>query len=51
MYVHIQARLWQRGLSLYYAERFDDGTQQFRVLGSNDWICMESSQNAKMDSL
>lgn len=25
-----KARLWQRGLSLYYAERFDDGTQQFR---------------------
>eukprot|EP00435_Cladocopium_sp_Y103_P009991 s2668_g2.t1 len=25
-----KARLWQRGLSLYYAERFEDGTQQFR---------------------
>ena len=22
--------LWQRGLSLYYAERFEDGSQQFR---------------------
>ena len=26
----LQARLWQRGLSLYYAERFADGTEQFR---------------------
>ncbi|CAK8996853.1 unnamed protein product [Durusdinium trenchii] len=25
-----KARLWQRGLSLYYAERFEEGTQQFR---------------------
>eukprot|EP00437_Effrenium_voratum_P052144 CAMPEP_0181533896 /NCGR_PEP_ID=MMETSP1110-20121109/73413_1 /TAXON_ID=174948 /ORGANISM="Symbiodinium sp., Strain CCMP421" /LENGTH=222 /DNA_ID=CAMNT_0023665133 /DNA_START=28 /DNA_END=693 /DNA_ORIENTATION=- len=25
-----KARLWQRGLSLYYAERFADGTEQFR---------------------
>ena len=51
-YVHIhQARLWQRGLSLYYAERFDDGTQQFRALGSKGWIRMGVSQNAKMDGL
>merc|ERR1712216_998449 len=24
------ARLWQRGISLYYADRFEDGSKQFR---------------------
>lgn len=26
-----EPELWQRGLSLYYADRFDDGRQQFEV--------------------
>jgi lipoprotein NlpI len=26
-----EARLWQRGLALYYMERFDDGASQFEV--------------------
>ncbi|MFM8736015.1 MAG: hypothetical protein ACKOC8_12585 [Pirellulales bacterium] len=34
-----EAELWQRGLALYYAERFDDGRRQFelhRTVNPND---------------
>lgn len=49
--------LWQRGLALYYAERFDDGRQQFelhRTVNPNDvenpawhFLCVAKSEGAE----